>query len=82
MVGPPARCTGWPRPSTPLPPDTRAVVEVDDGRALRQVGEAEPPGSGDDPGPVDRVELQREDGERCFVMPRPVPSTAGAATRR
>ena len=46
------------------------MVEVDDGRALRQVGEAEPPGTGDDPGRVDRVELQREDGERCFVRAR------------
>jgi hypothetical protein len=77
MVGPPARCTCSPRPSTPLPPDTRAVVEVDDGRALRQVGEAEPPGTGDDPGRVDRVELQREDGERWFVRARWVVLAAG-----
>ena len=77
MVGPPARCSCSPRPSTPLPPDTRAVVEVDDGRALRQVGEAEPPGTGDDPGRVDRVELQREDGKRCFVRARWVVLAAG-----
>ena len=35
------------------------------------------PGTGEDPGRVDRVEVRRDDGSRCFVRPRLVVLAAG-----